>query len=262
MGGRRWRGGEAVERATDAARRFESSAELAPSIANLWLFNNARGRLDRVDEISANLFRIARELEDCEILLQAHHSAWAQATNRGLFAKASEHIEAALALYDEQRHAHHRYVYVGHDPGVCALVMSAKTHWALGRPERARRLVAETLVLARRLRHAPSLAHALIYTCETRTVLSDIPEVRAAASELLALSDEQGLVQAQAGGLLFLGWALALSGDAEEGITRLEEGLSILNKIGAPRPRDALFLPHRRGPSVGRALCRRIEPCD
>ena len=38
---------------------------------------------DPVDEISADLFR-SRELEDAEILAQAHHSVWAQATNRGL----------------------------------------------------------------------------------------------------------------------------------------------------------------------------------
>src|SRR6516162_4613085 len=47
-----------------------------------------------------------------------------------------------------------------------------------------------------RLRHAPTLAHALIYTCEARTVLSDILEVKAAASELVELSDKRGLAPA------------------------------------------------------------------
>jgi len=57
--------------------------------------------------------------------------------------------------------------------------------------------------------------------------------VKAAASELLELSDEQGLVQPQASGMLFFGWALALSGDAEEGITWLEQGLGTLSRMGA-----------------------------
>jgi len=226
-------GGEVVERAADVGRRLESVAELAPSIANLWLFYSGCGRVDQADKISADLFRIARELDDPEVLLQAHHSAWVLEMNRGLFAKGSEHIEVGLSLYDEERHAHHRHVYVGHDPGVCALIMSAKAHWALGHPEKARYLVGETLVLARRLQHAPSLAHALTYACEVQTVLSDVSAVKAAASELVALSDEQGLFQARASGLMFLGWALAVSGDTEQGVARLEQGLGTLNRMGA-----------------------------
>ena len=143
----------------------------------------------QADQNSADLFRIACEIDDAEVMLQAHHSAWVLEMNRGLFAKGNEHVEAGLLIYDEERHAHHRHVYVGHDPGVCALIMSAKAHWALGHPEKARYLVGETLVLARRLQHAPSLAHALTYTCEVQTVLSDVSAVKAAASELAALSD-------------------------------------------------------------------------
>ena len=225
--------GEVVERAADVGRRLESAAEFAPSIANLWLFNSGSGRVDQAYEISADLFRIARELDDPEVKLQAHHTAWVLEMNRGLFAKGSEHIEAGLSLYDEQAHAHHRHVYVGHDPGVCALIMNAKAQWALGHPERARHLTGETLVLARRLQHAPSIAHALTYACEVQTVLSEVSAVKATASELLALSDEQGLLQARANGLMFLGWALALSGDHEQGVEHLEQGLCALNTMGA-----------------------------
>jgi len=66
--------GDAVERAAAVGRQLESSADLAPSIANLWLYNFSRGRLDQADEISADLFRIASELDDLEIQLQAHHT--------------------------------------------------------------------------------------------------------------------------------------------------------------------------------------------
>lgn len=153
--------------------------------------------------------------------------------NRGLFAKGSEHIEAGLSLYDEQRHAHHRHVYAGHDPAVCALIMSAKAHWAFGRSEKATCLARETVLLARQMQHAPSLAHALTYACELRTVLSDLSAVKELASELLELSDEEGLLQARASAQIFLGWALALTGDSEHGVTHLEQGLGTLDRMGA-----------------------------
>ena len=79
--------GEVVERAAEVGRRLESSTDTAPAIANLWLFNVARARFDRCGEISADLFRIARELDDPAVMLQAHHCAWPIKFNLGLLAE-------------------------------------------------------------------------------------------------------------------------------------------------------------------------------
>ena len=190
--------GEVVERAAEVGRRLESSADLAPSIANLWLFNLARGRLDRADEISADLFRIAGELDDPEIMLQAHHATWPTRWIRGLPTEASEHIDAGLALYDEARHAHHRYIYLGHDPAVCALGMGAIVHQALGHPGRATRCEREAVILARRLRHVPSLANALWLVGGSQVVRGDAAAVIATATELLRLCEEHGILQHRA----------------------------------------------------------------
>ena len=94
-----------------AARR-----RLAPSIANLWLFHYANGRLDAAEKVSHDLLRIAQDLDSQEVLLQAHHTAWPVRWGRGAMRDALGHIDSGLALYDEQRHAHHRFLYLGHDP--------------------------------------------------------------------------------------------------------------------------------------------------
>lgn len=224
--------GETIERAGEVARGLKSSAELAPSIANLWSFNIARGRYDRAEENSRDLFRIARELDDPEIMLQAHHTAQGNLALRGQFAAASEHIDAALSLYDAERHAHHRYVYLGHDPGICMLALGAVMRSALGYPRAAMRGEQEVLVAARRLGHAPSLAQALWFVCESRSARGDPPAVLGTATELLELSEEHGLPQPRSFALIFLGWALARSGQTSEGIARLTEGLGALGKMG------------------------------
>jgi predicted ATPase len=238
--------GEAVERAAAVGRRLESSADLAPSIANLWLYNVAQARLDRANEISTDLFRIAGELDDPGVLLQAYHCAWPAAWHRGRFAQAGEQIEAGLRLYDEKRHAHHRNVYLGHDPAVCALGINASVQVALGFPARVSRLEAETIALARKLEHAPSLAVAFWFVCEARAAGGDAAAIFAPAQELLRMSEEGGLPQWRAHALIFLGWALALSGDAPDGIPKLHEAIDILSKIG-----HQVFLP--------RSLCLLAE---
>jgi len=236
MGVYGWSGaevGQAVERAAEVARHLESSADLAPSIANLWHFNVARGRLDRADEISSDLYRIAHELHDPEIMLQAHHATWPVRWLRGRFADASREIEAGIALYDEHRHQHHRYVYLGHDPAVCALGIGAIVQWARGYPARAMRLDQQATTLARHLQHVPSLAQALSLGCELRKALGDVPALTLTATELLALSEENGLPQFRVTALIFLGWAQAHSGEPALGTARLEKALVTWRQMGA-----------------------------
>ena len=84
--------GEAFERAERVARGLERSSDLAPPLVGSWLFHVARGQFARAEEISGELFRIAGELDDAEVLLQAHHAAWPTRWLRGRFADAEEHI--------------------------------------------------------------------------------------------------------------------------------------------------------------------------
>ena len=225
--------GAAFERAGEVARRLERSADLAPPLVGLWLFHVARGQFDRAETISDELFEIAREHEAPEILLQAHHAAWPTRWLRGRFPAAASHIASGMALYDEGRHDQHRFIYLGHDPAVCGLAIGAPVHWLLGRFEEALDLERRALELARRLRHAPSLAHALWFVGEAQVARRDVVASKATAEELLALCEEHRLPQPRATALMFLGWALARSGNIAAGTKRVEEGLLVWQRLGA-----------------------------
>jgi predicted ATPase len=134
--------------------------------------------------------------------------------------------------YHQERHAHHRYVYVGHDPAVCALATSAIVQRTLGHPAQAARCEGEAVGVARGLRHAPSLAYALSYVCVSQATCGGSAVVIATATELMGLSEQHGLPQLRAWSLLFLGWALAQSGETADGIALLEEGLRVLSRLG------------------------------
>jgi len=236
--------GEVLERATVVAKQLETSRDLASPLTSLWLFRFTRGELDRADQISDEIFRIAGELNDPEIVLQAHHAKFPMRWLRGLHLEASKHIADCIALYDEQRHARHRYHYMGHDPAVCAMTIGASVKWALGYPVQAGDMEHTGLALARKLKHAPSLAHALYFNTESQLLRRDIASVAATARELLTISQEYSLAQFRAWALIALGWALVHLGEVSEGLTRLREGLAQLNKLGTrhwvPRAKTAL----------------------
>jgi predicted ATPase/class 3 adenylate cyclase len=225
--------GVAFERAVDLARQLESPADLAPPLAGLWLFRTSCGQFSRAQEISNELFKIARALDDPDILLQAHHCAWPIQWFVGALTEASLHIDQALKLYDEVRHARQRFLYHGHDPAVCALSINAIVQWLLGHPAQGIRLECDAIDLARRLQHVPSLAHALWFVCQAQVTRNDAVAVIDTATKLLKLSEEHGLPQTRAMALVYLGWAMAKRRDHAQGLRLLEEGLTGYDRLGA-----------------------------
>jgi predicted ATPase len=96
---------------------------------------------------------LARRGENDEFHLQAHHSAWTTGFFCGELIEAHAHVAEGRRLYDAQRHQSHRFIYGGHDPGVCASYTAAQTGWLLGHPDKAAESAAEALAMADRLAH-------------------------------------------------------------------------------------------------------------
>jgi len=193
--------------------------------------------------ITQELFNVAHTLHDPDVLLQAHHCAWPICWFRGAPNDAKSHAEAGIDLYDEARHAGHRFLYLGHDPAVCALSINAVVHWLLGYPVQSMQLERQALDLAWRLHHAPSLAHALWFICQAQSARGDgaaakttanelLTAAKTTANELLTLSEEHGLPQTRATAMAYLGWAMGQTDDVSGGIRRLEEGLAIYSHLG------------------------------
>lgn len=225
--------GEVVERAAATGRRLPSSAELAPAVANLWIFNIASGRGDRAKQIAADMFRIARDLGDDDVLLQANHCAWASEFFAGNFHTVLAHADTGGGLYDIERCAHHRHIYLGHDPGVCALNFAMVAHLALGHFDRSAEAHANGVALARRIDHAPSLTNTLWRRCEGISVFRDVAAVQALASEVLVLTETHGLRQPRPMAQCYHGWATALNGDPGAGVAEIEGALGTLKSLGA-----------------------------
>ena len=224
--------GVAFEEAAVVAKRLGNSVELAPPLLGLWLYHTSLGQLERAEGIGAELFEIARKNDSPDVLLQAYHAAFPIPWLRGALNEANTYIEALLALYDEAKHDQHRYVYLGHDPAVCALSIGATVQTLLGYPDRAARLEDRALTLARRLRHPPSLAHALALVCEAQWARRDLAALAATAGELAALCEDQTLPPPRAAAAMFNGWVMAHSGKISEGILLVEQGLSAWQRIG------------------------------
>src|SRR5215471_13234168 len=121
---------------------------------------------------------------------------------------------------DPEKHASHRFVYGGHDPGACARLLGAWAEWLLGYPEKALASSADSVSMAERIAHPFTLSLALTFAAvlhlnrrEPERALSLAEAVEAlVAEQRLSLPLELGIVH---------GAALVGQGAADEAIARI-----------------------------------------
>jgi len=179
------------------------------------------------------LFDIARGQGDPELILQAHHAAWPMVMTKGDFDEAWRHVEAGLALYRRDAHAHHARLYGGHDPAACGYAIGALTRAATGYPDEAVALIERGLALASDLAHPPTLAHALWFAAEVRQLRREPKAVEQMVAALLPVVIEHGSVVGVANATMLRGWARTLEGEIDVGLTELRSGLDAWRATGS-----------------------------
>lgn len=122
--------------------------------------------------------------------------------------------------------------YSGSDTGLSALAYTACTLWCLGYPDRASQRSQTALALARELNHPFTLADVLAYGgCLFNAMRRDAQALKDNAEELMRLSREKVPVWLVTG-KCFLGRALVLLGQVQEGLAQLREGITMARSSG------------------------------
>ena len=215
---------ELAETSGEPQQRFEA-------LYGVWQSTMVSGGVTAASPFSERLLRLAEREGDDELRLQAHHSAWATLAYVGDPAKAREHADAGRRLYDPEKHASHRFVYGGHDPGACAGYIGAQAEWLLGYPEKALASITESLALSERIAHPFTLGVALsvssvvyLNRCEPERALRQLEAAELlAAEQRLSLIFETGMLR---------GAALAEQGAVDEAIARTREGVTKWTRLG------------------------------
>jgi predicted ATPase len=215
---------ELAESIGEPQQRFEA-------LYGVWQSTMVSGGITAASPLSERLLRMAERERDDGLRLQADHSGWATWCWAGDPASAREHADAGRLLYDPEKHASHRLIYGGHDPGACAGYVGAQAEWLLGYPETALASVAESLALAERIAHPFTLSIALnlasllyLNRREPERALRQLEAAEAlAAEQRLSLMLEPCMLR---------GVALLGQGAVDEAIARIHEGVTNWTRLG------------------------------
>lgn len=151
--------------------------------------------------------------------------------SRGRPRLACESLQRALDLCAELDESAPPAVSVA-DLGVLALGLLAIDLLHLGRVDQARTQLAAARGRADDLNEPPPKLAALWIEGHFQVRLGNAARVMEVTQQLRALSEEHGLIQAQAAGLLFGGWAQAQLGDPRAGHRLIREGYELAIALG------------------------------
>ncbi len=219
-------------RARELCQQLGDTPQLFPVLWGLERFCLVRAEHHTAGELAEQLLSLAQQQHDSALLLEAHRALGQSLLWRGEVAQARTHLERAIAIYDPQQHRAHAFRY-GRDPGVDCRLYAAFGLWWLGYPEQGLAHIQAALPLAQALSHPFSLAHTLGGAAITHQFRREMNAAQARAEAAIALSTEQGFPYWLALGTIVRGWALALQGQAEEGITQIRQGLTAWRATGS-----------------------------
>jgi class 3 adenylate cyclase/predicted ATPase len=219
-------------RARELCQQEGEPVQLMQVLFGLFRFHVVRAEYQMARELGEQLLALAEQIQDSSSLVETHRVLGTTFYGLGKFSAARGHVERGMLYYNSQQHRTSAFLY-GQDSGVFSLVYAALTLWHLGYPDQALKKSQEALFLAQDLMHFHSQAIALGYNTWLHQLRREeqVAQERAEATNALCL--EQGFAFWSAMGTLLRGWALALQGQGEEGITQIREGLAVWRETGA-----------------------------
>jgi predicted ATPase len=210
-------------RARELCRRVGESPQLFSVVLGLRRFYFIRGEPQPALELGAQLLTLAQR-QDPSLLTLAHMMQGEILYALGEFAKAREHLEQGIAVYDTQQERPHVLVY-GVDSGAACLSYGAIILWLLGHPDQALKMSRQALTLAQEVAHPYTLAMALTWASQFHQLRREERLTEERAEKALNLATAQQFPSWLAWGTILRGWALVRQGRGEDGIGRMRQGL-------------------------------------
>jgi class 3 adenylate cyclase/predicted ATPase len=223
---------QAYARARELASQIGESPELPRVLTGMADAYLVKGDLATSAEVATEALAVAERTGDAIDLLSAHHVVGMPLFHQGHFARALQHLEQSIELYNPSAHGSLAYA-VGLDRGVAAHGYAAWCHVFLGHPDRALALSEEAVALAKRVEHPVSLADALLFAGSVHFERGELDRGGERAGELAGLAERLGFPLYLGVGRFYRGFARVELGEGEAGIAEMHQAMGELAGMGS-----------------------------
>ncbi len=240
--------GVAYARARDLAKSLEDSSHLFTSLWGLWLFNQMQPRKGTARALSEELLALSTRNADSGHTLQARHASWTTNFFLGEFKYAREQTAWGAELYDAAEHRSHKFMYGGHDPGVCSRMFGALSALMMGFPDQALKIMQNGRDLSKTINHPLSLLLGETFLAMIHLLRGEPHEARPILERAIRLATEASIPRGMWANFLS-GWTLSGIGRASNGLAQALQDFDVVAAAG-----QEAFRPFYTGVLAG--MCR------
>ena len=205
----------------------------------------ARGECERALGTARELLAAARERDAAALFVEGHRVAGLALSMLGDRAAGGPHLEQVIERYEPLQPGAGAAPGV-YDAGVVSLACLAANLQALGYVSASEQRLSEALALAGEIEHPPSDAFACAVAARVRAERRDWSGARDAIRRIERVAMGHALAEWLPRSAVLDGFVTAETGDPDEGIVRIQDGLNGLRNVGADggRPHALLALGH------------------
>ena len=223
--------GQAYTRAHELCQELGDDARQFQILAGLRRFYSGRGDLQTAQALAKQLHTLARRSGDPEQIVEARMSQGLVSFFLGDRRMCRHHAERGLAQDIPQ--PHHSPTLVRGTPHLGCLCYAAMALWGLGYPDQAMQQMQNAMRLAQDGGRPDSLAFVLQFATHLRQFRRESKTAQRLAAEGRHLAQEQALGHWLAPFTILHGWAVAVQGQPEAGLTEIEHGLDLVRSMEA-----------------------------
>jgi adenylate cyclase len=194
-------------------------------LRGLCRWHRAQAHVGTAAALGQQLLCLAQRQHNADFVLESHLAMGVVAFYRGDLSAARVHMEQSLGLC-EAAPLPSDLVPSGYESGAIHSAWFALILWLLGFADQAQQRSQEALARAQQLGYTPGLGLVGIYATMLAQFRRDVAVTRAHAEALVTAATAHGFGYRAAQGHFFLGWALALQGEAAAGVTLLTQALA------------------------------------
>ena len=216
----------AMARARVLAEELGQQPQLAPVIWGLFAYYLVSGDMPEARSMADNFLRAAESANDPLMLVGAHCAVGMSMMYTGNVVAARTHCEHAVTLYSrEMRPAYHAMYRM--DPGVFVNSELARTLWVMGYPDSALAARDAALQLGSESPDPRSKALGHVFASILHMLRREVDLTLHHATRAIEICDENGVAQERVWAMGIHGWAIAQTGNIDEGIREIEASIAI-----------------------------------
>ena len=214
----------AYKRIRDLSRIVGDSPQRFAALWGLRNFHLLRGELQAGRAAAQEFLEFVKRTGMSTLAAEAHLGLGAPLFHLGEFDAARPHLEKSFALYNPQL-PQPKVLLTGQDPRASSLAHLAVLLWIVGYPDQARERSRQALELAHETMFSYGRALALNLAATLHVCCRDFQAVESHAEAARTFAQECGFVHLLTMGMVLQGWAVAMQGKGDGGITLIQSGL-------------------------------------